>query len=77
MTRTLVDLPYPYPRELADEWIASTERQLAAGTAWHLAITGREDEQETLVGVVGLTLDTANRTGRLGYWVGRPRRRAG
>ena len=71
VTRTLAELPYPYPRELADEWIASTIDRLASGAAYHLAITGHEGKKETLVGVVGLTLDAPNRTGRLGYWVGR------
>jgi 8-oxo-dGTP diphosphatase len=71
VTRTLAVVPFPYPRDLADDWIASTARELAAGTAWHLAITGHEGEEEILVGVVGLHVDRANRTGRLGYWVGR------
>jgi 8-oxo-dGTP diphosphatase len=71
VTRTLAELPYPYPRDLADEWIASAAAQLADGTAYHLAITGHEGEQETLVGVVGIRLDSPRRTGHLGYWVGR------
>ena len=71
VTRTLAEIPYPYPRSLADEWIESTVAQLAAGSAYHLAITGKEGRKETIVGVVGLRLDTAHRTGRLGYWVGR------
>jgi 8-oxo-dGTP diphosphatase len=69
VTRTLAVVPFPYPRALADEWIASTRRQLADGTAYHLAITGRDGEQETLVGAIGLRID--GRVGRLGYWVGR------
>lgn len=71
VTRTLAELPYPYPRALADEWIASTVKQLQEGAAYHLAITGQEGEKETLVGVIGLRLDPPRRTGRLGYWVGR------
>ena len=71
VTRTLAELPYPYPRSLADEWIDSTVAELAAGSAYHLAITGKEGRKETIVGVVGLRLDTARRSGRLGYWVGR------
>lgn len=71
VTRTLAELPYPYPRELADDWIGSTIRRIADGSAYHLAITGQEGDRETLVGVVGLTLDTQARSGRLGYWVGR------
>jgi 8-oxo-dGTP diphosphatase len=71
VTRTLAEIPYPYPRELADEWIESTLTELADGSAYHLAITGKEGRKETLVGVVGLRLDAQHRTGRLGYWVGK------
>ncbi len=69
--RSLANLDYPYPRALADEWIAGTEADLAAGRAFHLAITGREGGTEMLLGVVGLTLDPGARVARLGYWVGR------
>ncbi len=71
VTRTLAEIPYPYPRTLADDWIASTISQRAEGTAYHFAITGHEGKQEILVGVIGLRLDREHRSGRLGYWVGR------
>jgi 8-oxo-dGTP diphosphatase len=62
---------FPYHRELADAWIASSARSLTAGTACQLAVTGQEREQEILVGGVGITIDRKSRTGRLGYWVGK------
>jgi 8-oxo-dGTP diphosphatase len=71
VTRTLAVVPFPYPRELADEWIAATREELVKGTAYSLAITGSEGERETLVGTVSLRLDAATRTASLGYWVGR------
>ena len=71
VSRSLSAVPFPYPRELADEWIASTRREIAAGTAYHLAVTGQEGERELLVGVVGLRVEAKTRAGRLGYWVGR------
>jgi 8-oxo-dGTP diphosphatase len=71
VTRTLAEIPYPYPRALADEWIASTLGQMAEGTGYHLAITGKEGRTETLVGLVGLRVDRGTRNARLGYWVGR------
>lgn len=71
VARNLAAVPFPYPRQLADDWIASTRRSLAVGRAYHLAITGREGEQEVIVGGLGLRLDATPRTGRLGYWVGR------
>ena len=71
VVRNLEVVPFPYPRDLADDWIASTLAEIVAGTAYHLAITGDEAGNEVLVGVIGLRLEKANRTGRLGYWVGR------
>lgn len=72
VVRGLARLPYPYPRALADEWIASTATDLAAGRAFHLAITGQEGEREILVGAVGLRIEADGQAGDLGYWVGRP-----
>lgn len=70
IARMLELVSYPYDRALADEWIASSARGLADGSACHLAITGQEDAKEVLVGAVGITVDRASRIGRLGYWVG-------
>jgi 8-oxo-dGTP diphosphatase len=65
--RNLAAVPFPYPRELADHWIGSTRAMLGAGSAFHLAVTGREEGREMLVGGVGLRLDREARTGRLGF----------
>ncbi len=70
VVRMLSRLPYPYPRALTDEWIASTIVQRREGTAYHLAITGTEDGAEMVIGCVGLRLEPGTRTGHLGYWVG-------
>ena len=71
VARNLAVVPFPYPRELADDWIRSTRHSLADGSGYQLAITGREGEHEIMVGVVGLRIDAGQRCGRLGYWVGR------
>ena len=76
VAKGLARVPFPYPRELADEWIASTREQMAAGSAWHLAIVGVEqagtpEEREVLVGCIGLTRNAQKREAELGYWVGR------
>ena len=71
VARNLATVPFPYPRELADEWILSSRHELAKGSAYTLAITGREGEHEVMVGTVRLEVDAKERCGRLGYWVGR------
>jgi 8-oxo-dGTP diphosphatase len=71
VARNLAVVPFPYPRQLADDWIRSTRHSLADGSGYQLAITGREGEHEIMVGVVGLRVDAGQRCGRLGYWVGR------
>jgi 8-oxo-dGTP diphosphatase len=71
VARNLATVPFPYPRELADEWILSTRHALADGRAYDLAITGREGEHEIMVGIVGLRIANGSRAGRMGYWVGR------
>jgi 8-oxo-dGTP diphosphatase len=71
VTRNLAAVPFPYSRALADDWIRSAGESLADGSAYHLVIAGTEGEREIMVGGIGLRIDAAARTGRLGYWVGR------
>jgi 8-oxo-dGTP diphosphatase len=71
VVRMLSQLPFPYPRALADEWIASTLEQIERGSGYHLAVTGEEAGREMLIGCIGLRLDLAPRIGNLGYWIGR------
>jgi len=71
VVRNLAVVPFPYPRQLADDWIASTLRELAEASAYHVAITGHDGDQELLLGSVGLRLDRKARNATLGYWVGR------
>jgi 8-oxo-dGTP diphosphatase len=69
--RMLQTVPFPYPRLLADQWIADSVAQRQDGTAYHFAITGTETGREVLVGAVGLKLIAGQRRATLGYWVGR------
>ncbi|AOX16301.1 bifunctional GNAT family N-acetyltransferase/(deoxy)nucleoside triphosphate pyrophosphohydrolase [Kozakia baliensis] len=67
VVRMLSQLPFPYPHELADKWIASTQRLSAADQAWHFAILGGEE----LLGCIGVALEPMQRAARMGYWIGR------
>lgn len=65
-----LNIPHPYERHHAEEWIASHPGQLERRESATYAITRREDQQ--VVGAVGLILDPANEVAELGYWVGKP-----
>jgi len=71
VAKSLATVPFPYPRELADEWIISTATQIAEASAYHVAIVGEEAGREMLIGCAGLKIDAEARTAELGYWVGR------
>lgn len=68
VVRMLSHLPFPYPRELADQWIASTIERQTLGKAWHFAIC----DGETLIGCIGLSLGHPDQAAKIGYWIGRP-----
>jgi 8-oxo-dGTP diphosphatase len=69
--RMLQTVPFPYPRLLADQWIADSVAQRQDGTAYHFAINDTETGGEVLVGAVGLKLTAGQRRATLGYWIGR------
>lgn len=68
VVRMLSSLPFPYPKELAEEWIASTRRQSQEGTAFHFAIT----QNDEMKGAIGVILSEDRRSATLGYWLARP-----
>jgi RimJ/RimL family protein N-acetyltransferase len=61
-------IPHPYPRELADRWIASLPGQFAAdeGPTW--AIAHADDDR--LLGAVGIRVWRRHALGELGFWLG-------
>ncbi|MCB8879680.1 8-oxo-dGTP diphosphatase MutT [Acidisoma cellulosilytica] len=69
--RMLQAVPFPYPRLIADQFIADSVSQRLDGRAYHFAVTGQEDGREVLVGAVGLKLLRGQRRATIGYWVGR------
>lgn len=67
VAKNLARVPFPYPRALADEWIASTAAQIASERAWHLAI----EADGALVGSIALTRPRDEPVAELGYYIGR------
>lgn len=72
VVRMLSRVPFPYSLSMTEEWIAATIEQSRRGEAYHFAITCPDSDQpDALIGCIGLRINPADRSGTLGYWVGR------
>jgi 8-oxo-dGTP diphosphatase len=67
--RTLPDAPFPYPAQLATDWIDAAAADRAAGKAHQFAIV--HEATATLIGCAGLRLSRDQKSAELGYWLGR------
>jgi 8-oxo-dGTP diphosphatase len=67
--RKLPDAPFPYPRELADQWIAAAGADRASGQAHQFAIALQSNGK--IIGSAGLRVSRDGKTAELGYWIGR------
>jgi 8-oxo-dGTP diphosphatase len=67
--RKLPDAPFPYPVQLAAEWIAAAAADREAGKAQQFALV--EEASGVLIGCAGLRLARDGKSADLGYWIGR------
>jgi [ribosomal protein S5]-alanine N-acetyltransferase len=65
-----LNVPHPYERHHAEDWIGSHPGQFERRESVTYAVTLREEG--VLIGAVGLILDHANEVAELGYWIGKP-----
>ncbi len=73
--RHLPDAPFPYPADLAAEWIAAAAADRAARRAEQFALI--EAQSGNLLGIAGLRLAKGQKSAELGYWLGRAHWRQG
>jgi [ribosomal protein S5]-alanine N-acetyltransferase len=67
---TTLNLPHPYVKGLAQDWINSHPEEFDQGRQVIFAIVRQEDDQ--LLGAIGLVLETDHSRGEIGYWIGKP-----
>lgn len=67
--RKLPEAQFPYPAELAAQWIAAASADRAGGVAEQFAVVDRE--RGALLGSAGLRLSRDRQSADLGYWLGR------
>ncbi|HXP95986.1 MAG TPA: bifunctional GNAT family N-acetyltransferase/(deoxy)nucleoside triphosphate pyrophosphohydrolase [Telmatospirillum sp.] len=66
VSRNTSNIPFPYDRQTADDFIAKVESEIAAGRAVVFAVEDRLDRQ--LLGCVGSSIDEER--AEIGYWFG-------
>jgi len=65
---TALHIPYPYPDELAEQWISSHQKDFYDNKAivWAIILTSTNE----LVGAIGLTLNMEFNKAEFGFWIG-------
>jgi RimJ/RimL family protein N-acetyltransferase len=64
-------IPHPYPKGGSLDWIATHAGHWSNGRGAEYAVTLR-GANDLPIGAVGLSIDRANRSASLGYWIGVP-----
>lgn len=67
---TTLNIPHPYPPELAESWIESHGPRLVLGEQVTYAIV--RDHDDRLVGAIGLVIRRQFDRAEMGYWIGVP-----
>jgi len=66
---TTLNIPHPYEKGMAKEWISTHRIKFESGECVHFAIILKSTQE--LIGVIGLIIDKGFNRGELGYWIGK------
>ena len=72
---TTCAIPHPYEDGMAEKWINSHEDVFKNGKGINLAITLKGTDtasKSNLIGAISIEIDTIDKIGELGYWIGKP-----
>jgi len=67
---TALNIPHPFERGMAEQWIASHHPQWEEGSGAAFAVVRQQDQR--VIGAVGLTIERRHAAAELGYWIGKP-----
>ena len=70
ISRILPNIPHPYSRKIAQDWIVKQEKEFIDEISLAFAIT--EKQTGKFMGSINLFCDKKNNSGSLGYWMGLP-----
>src|SRR5688500_3933220 len=64
---TTLHIPHPYPEGVAELWISRHTTEFLEGRSITYAIC---EQNESVVGAIGLSIQPKDRKAELGYWIG-------
>lgn len=70
ISATALNIPHPFEDGMAEAWIATHQPDYAIGKAMNWAIVLQQEQ--ILIGAIGLSLSSENSHAELGYWIGKP-----
>ncbi len=70
VAKMLSNVPFPYPLDLLEKWIDSIIQQKKEGRSYHFAIIDSTSSAKTIIGCIGLSLNLAEQSAKIGYWIG-------
>ncbi len=66
---TTLNIPHPYEKGMAQEWISTHQPKFEAGELVNYAIVLKKTQE--LIGAIGLTINKRFKRAELGYWIGK------
>ena len=66
---TTLNIPHPYEKGMAEEWISTHQIKFESGECVHFAIILKAMQE--LIGAIGLMIDKGFNRAELGYWIGK------
>lgn len=70
VAKTTLNIPHPYPKGSAKEFIERVNISEERGEIVSFAITKKNSD--SLIGIINIKLSHAHKRGELGYWIGKP-----
>jgi ribosomal-protein-alanine N-acetyltransferase len=66
---TTTNIPHPYEKGMAEEWISTHQIEFESGESVRFAIILKATQE--LIGAIGLNIDKGFNRAELGYWIGK------
>ena len=69
IAKMTTNIPYPYPKGGAADWINNMKQARAEGKEFRLSIALNETGE--IIGAIGFRIDAQHKKAELGYWLGK------